>query len=67
VSIAIVTLGRAIQWLVVVAMIRSPAAAIAVADRCQICPQAGLVLLDVGGWCSRVARGMLRATEPGQK
>jgi hypothetical protein len=58
VSIAIVTLAGAIQWLVMVAMIGVSAAAVAVAERCQTCPSAGLTLLDVGEWCSRVARRM---------
>jgi hypothetical protein len=33
---------------VVVAMIRLSAAAVAVAERCQLWPRAGLALLDVG-------------------
>jgi hypothetical protein len=59
VSIAIVTLARAIQWLVVLGMIWSSAAAVAVAERCQICPRVGLALVDISERCALLARGML--------
>jgi hypothetical protein len=60
VSGAVVAIAHAAQWLAPLAMIGLSAAAVALAERCQICPRAGLVLLDVGEWCSRIARGMLR-------
>jgi hypothetical protein len=61
VSIAIVTLAGAIQWPIGLAMIWVSAGALAVAERCQLWPRAGFALLDVGEWCSRVARHMLSA------
>jgi hypothetical protein len=60
VSIAIVTLAGAIQWLVVLAMFWLSAAAVVVAEYCQLWPRIGLTLLDVGDSSSRVARRMLR-------
>jgi hypothetical protein len=60
VSIAIVTLGLAIQWLVVVAMIRLSATATAAAERCQMWPRTGLALVDISEKCGRLARRMLR-------
>jgi hypothetical protein len=43
-----VAIAGAIKWPVVVAMIRLSAAAIGVAERCQICPSVGLALLNIG-------------------
>jgi hypothetical protein len=59
VSIAVVTLAGAIQWLVVRALIRLSAAAVAVAEHCRRWPRTGLTLLDIGEWCCSVARLML--------
>lgn len=58
---AVVAIAGAIRWPVALALIRSSAAAVAVAERCQLWPRAGLALLDIGEWCSRVARRMLPA------
>jgi hypothetical protein len=60
VSIAIVTLAGAIQWLVALAMIGLSAAAIAVAELCRMCPRTGLALVDISERCGRLARRMLR-------
>jgi hypothetical protein len=65
VSIAIVTLAGAIEQLVVLLLIGLSAAAVAVAERCQLWPRGGLVLLDIGDSCSRAAHRMLRG-ESGQ-
>jgi hypothetical protein len=59
-SIAVVAIAGAIQWLVVLAMIRLSAAAVVAAEHCQLWPRMGLTLLDVGDSCSRVAHRMLR-------
>jgi hypothetical protein len=58
---AVVAIAAVIQWPVVRAMVWVSAAMLAVAERCQPWPRAGLALLDVGEWCSRVARRMLPA------
>jgi hypothetical protein len=59
VSGAVVAIAEAIQWPVVLAMIRVSAATLAVAERCQLWPRAGLALIDAGEACGRVARQML--------
>jgi hypothetical protein len=59
VSIAIVTLAGAIQWLVVRAMVWVSAAMLAVAERCQPWPRAGLTLVSISERCALLARGML--------
>jgi hypothetical protein len=60
VTIAIVAIAQAVQWPIALAMIRLSAAAVAVAERCQICPRAGLALLDISERCGRLARRMLQ-------
>jgi hypothetical protein len=44
---------------VALAMIWVGEATLFAAQHCQMCPRAGLVLLDIGERCSRVARGQL--------
>jgi hypothetical protein len=57
---AVVAIAGAIRWLVVLAMIRLSAVAVAVAERCQLRPHAGLALVDISERCGRLARRMLR-------
>jgi hypothetical protein len=57
---AVVALAGAIRWPIAIAMIWASAGTLALAERCQLWPRAGLALLDVGEWCSRVARRMLQ-------
>jgi hypothetical protein len=64
---AIVAVAQVIRWPIGFAMVWVSAGTLAAAERCQICPRAGLALPDVGEWCSRIARGMLGATEPGER
>jgi hypothetical protein len=59
VSIAIISFAGAIQWPVVLAMIWLSAAALAVAERCQPWPRAGLTLVSISERCALLARGML--------
>jgi hypothetical protein len=59
VTIAIVTLAGAIQWLVALAMIWVSAGTLAVAERCQLWPRAGLTLVSISERCALLARGML--------
>jgi hypothetical protein len=46
--------------LIALAMIRLSAAAVAVAERCQMCPRTGLALVDISERCGRLARRMLQ-------
>jgi hypothetical protein len=48
-----------IRWSAGFMMVLAAEAALVVAERSRMCPRAGLVLLDVGEACGRVARGML--------
>jgi hypothetical protein len=56
---AVVAIAEAIRRPVVVLMLWIGEATLFAAQHCQMCPRAGLVLLDIGESCSRVARGIL--------
>jgi hypothetical protein len=53
---AVVAIAHVIQWPVALAMVWVSAAMLAVAERCQPWPRAGLTLVDISEWCSRVAK-----------